>query len=263
MTPLIEHWNGTTWAVSPTPNLTSGQSGNVFDLNTSSSADAWAVGSQAASGNPFNLLTEHWDGKSWTQVPAPLPAGADAAQAEGVADISPTNAWMVGTSNASDSTTGPGWIEHWDGKAWTDTPVAGMPAISDLWAVRGLSATNVWAVGDVLNAGAQAESPLILHYDGTSWTIQSGIPSPAVGSSHLLSVAVTSTGAMAVGQTTISRDAQPLVLLWNGTTWAQLPVPNPGTSAFLSGVGGTSDNYWAVGESDTSTGANPLALHCC
>jgi hypothetical protein len=160
------------------------------------------------------------------------------------------------------SSPGPAWIEHWDGTAWTVATVAGMPADSGLFSVRALSASNVWAVGRTINTAAGTASPLIAHYDGTSWTLQSSIPSPGT-SSRLMSVAVTSTGAMAVGQFTDASGTHPLVLLWNGTTWAQLPAPGPGTDSFLTGVGGTSNNYWAVGESDTSTGVNPLALHCC
>jgi hypothetical protein len=52
------------------------------------------------------------------------------------------------------------------------------------------------------------------------------------------------------------------MLLWNGTTWAKLPTASPGTTDFLNGVGGTSNNYWAVGDSEAQVGT-PLALHCC
>jgi hypothetical protein len=254
--PLIDHWNGTAWAASSSPALPGGEGGAVLDLSTSSATDAWGVGLLLQATNQRGILTEHWDGKAWTQVPAPVPAGdVPGAEATGVADISPTNAWMVGNP-AGITASGPAWIQHWDGKAWTVAPVAGMPAGSQLSAVRALSATNVWAVGTTAN------SPLILHYDGTSWTVQSGIPSPGT-SSELQSVAVTSTGAMAVGQFTDTSGTHPLMLLWNGTTWAQLPAPSPGDSAELSGVGGTSNNYWAVGSYPTSTGSGPLALHCC
>jgi hypothetical protein len=258
--PVIQHWNGTAWTVSATPALPSGDSGALGDLSNSSATDAWAVGALASS-NPLGILSEHWDGKSWTLVPAPSPEAATSVEATGVADISPANAWMVG-SPSSASASGPAWIEHWDGTAWTVAPVAGMPADSRLNAVRALSASNVWAVGATINTATNEDSPLILHYDGTSWTVLSSIPTPGF-SSQLKGVAVTSTGAMAVGRFDDGGGTHPLILLWNGTTWAQLPAASPGTNAFLNGVGGTSNNYWAVGEYETADANNPLALHCC
>jgi hypothetical protein len=264
--PLIEHWNGTAWAVSASPTLHDGDIGVLTDLSTSSAADAWAVGgvffTQQGPTGVQAILTEHWDGKAWTQVPAPTPAGETDTDAAGVADISPTNAWMVGSPQGAGGP-GPAWVEHWDGTAWTAATVAGMPADSQLNAVRALSATNVWAVGTTRNPAAHAESPLILHYDGTSWTVMSSIPSPGTVSA-LEGVAVTSTGAMAVGRFTDASGTQrPLVMLWNGTTWSQLPTPSLGTDANLTGVGGTSNNYWAVGDYGTINADNPLALHCC
>ena len=44
----------------------------------------------------YLTLTEHWNGKTWAQVPSPSPAGADGSFLTGVAATSPINAWAVG-----------------------------------------------------------------------------------------------------------------------------------------------------------------------
>lgn len=59
--PLIERWNGTTWALmSPAP----ASSGNydLFGVSCSNSSDCFAVGSGARSGGLGRTLIEHWVG---------------------------------------------------------------------------------------------------------------------------------------------------------------------------------------------------------
>lgn len=252
--PLIEHWNGSAWSVSPTPTVTNGDA-DLKAVAASSAADAWAVGSvDTRTATSTVSLADHWNGTSWTQVPSPNPGAGTVIN--GVADISPTNAWMVGNFGTGDNTA---LIEHWDGTSWTVATTPSLPVGSSLNAVSALSATNIWA------AGVVGTSTLIEHYDGTSWTV---VPSPSTGSGNtdtLNGVAVTGTGAMAVGT---SQDASGvfhgLALRLDGTTWAQVPIPSPGTNDLIAGVDGTSNNYWAVGLTVDSSGRRlPLALHCC
>jgi hypothetical protein len=80
-----------------------------------SGGSAWAVG-QYLSGSVEAGLAEQWPG-SWQQQPVP-PAGGPTANnvLNGVAVLSPTNAWAVGTSfpwPAYDTL-----IEYWNGAEW-------------------------------------------------------------------------------------------------------------------------------------------------
>ena len=53
-----------------------------------------------------------------------------------------------------------------------------------------------------------------------------------------------------------------LILHWNGTRWAQVSSPNPGTRNDLTAVGATSaKNAWAVGYTDNGGGSSTLVLH--
>jgi hypothetical protein len=75
---LIEHFDGTSWAVVPSPNVgpnSANQSNRLLGLTANSSNDIWAFGSYFAadgSGHQMTLLL-HWDGISWTVASSPSP----------------------------------------------------------------------------------------------------------------------------------------------------------------------------------------------
>ncbi len=75
---LIEHYDGTSWSVIPSPNVgpsSQYQSNRLLGITAVSPNDIWAYGSYfAASGSEFQMtLVLHWDGNSWTIVPSPSP----------------------------------------------------------------------------------------------------------------------------------------------------------------------------------------------
>jgi hypothetical protein len=76
---LIEHWDGTSWKVVPSPNVggpnTQTISNELRGVTAISANDVWAFGDTNAflgSGNITNLVL-HWDGTSWKIVPSPSP----------------------------------------------------------------------------------------------------------------------------------------------------------------------------------------------
>jgi hypothetical protein len=78
-------------------------------------------------------------------VRVPQPAGQQASLA-GVDDLSPDNAWTVGTSGALTL------IEHWNGHRWSIVPspnsATGTPGDSDkLTAISGTGPDDLWAAG--------------------------------------------------------------------------------------------------------------------
>jgi hypothetical protein len=158
---------------------------------------------------------------------------------------SATDAWAVGTSTGSNGDQH-ALIEHWNGTAWTTTPVPKMPS-SILQSVRSASPASVWAVGTVQNASRQDQT-LILHWNGKAWTRQ---PSPDPGHTFdaLFGVrAVSATSAWAVGTFQSGAALRSLVLHWNGTAWKQVTSPSPAINSQLAGVAATSaTSAWAVG----------------
>ena len=65
-TSVIEHWNGTSWTVVPSPNPNPQGNNGLGAVAAVSSANVWAVREQLQ--GPF---TEHWDGTSWSIVATP------------------------------------------------------------------------------------------------------------------------------------------------------------------------------------------------
>ena len=96
-------------------------------------------------------------------------------------------------------------------------------------------------------------------------------PSPGTFNDLQAVQALSPTNAWAVGFyckscTQFGVSDHTLILHWNGTSWAKIPSPNPGTTNDLFGISGDSaTDAWAVGyycpASGCSTGQLPLLLH--
>jgi hypothetical protein len=116
-------------------------------------------------------------GSPWTVTPSPNP-GAATTQVElrGVAAVSPTDAWAVGTADFRSV------IEHFTGTAWSITPNPQPGASDRLNAVAATSATDAWAVG-ASGDGNGGEHGLVEHWNGTAWSV---VPSPVKSSNDVL-----------------------------------------------------------------------------
>ena len=242
------------WQVVPSPGP--GSSSALAAVAATSSTDAWAVGSWL---NPASATTvaliEHWDGSAWSTVPSPAVPGAPSlVSLAGVAALSPTNAWAVG-STVTDSVSQP-LIEHWDGTSWTIIPSAGeRPGLNALTAVAARTATDIWAVGYRQQVSPHRLRTLIEHWNGTTWHV---VRSPNAGKtgSRLFGVAVVSAArAWAVG-TESNSDGSTLAERWNGSSWSVVPTRNRGhRSRSLQAVAAHSARrVFAVGSDASRTG---------
>ncbi|MFI5913323.1 hypothetical protein [Dactylosporangium sp. NPDC051541] len=246
--PLIEHWNGTTWTVTPagTANIM------LRGISADAANDAWAVG-ESFDGRA--LLAEHWNGTAWSGVALPVPADSLRASIQGVTALSPTNAWAVGWY--SNNSLNLPLIEHWDGTAWSVVPnVPRQVSESNfLHAITAVSADDIWAVGEYFQGGS---ATLLLHWNGTAWSVVK----PAqlgTGEGNAFPVAVSAVASddvWATGRRTRTGDdgvtnAEPYAIHWNGTQWTEVATPLPATpsAAFdFTGVAAVSANdVWTVG----------------
>jgi hypothetical protein len=103
---LIEHFDGTSWSVVPSPNMGPNsiyQSNRLFGLAANSPTDIWAFGSYfAASGSGHQMtLLLHWDGTSWKLTPSPNPTRGGFLSDLLFAGVvpSPGNVWIVGAED--------------------------------------------------------------------------------------------------------------------------------------------------------------------
>jgi hypothetical protein len=120
----------------------------------SSPKDIWAIGAfyENDTGGPQAM---HWNGKTWSLVQVPQDEYYSGLTS--IASISPNDAWAVRGGSQGDSD-----MQHWDGKAWTDTgPVLN---VTDGGAVSGESGNNVYEYGT--NAKGQHA---IDRYNGKKW----------------------------------------------------------------------------------------------
>jgi hypothetical protein len=134
--PLAEHWNGTSWAVVPSPNPQTGSL--AVDLATPFPQDGSA---------PLNFLT-------------------------GVAATGPASVWASGyEDNVNQQNFRKPYMLHWNGKAWALVNLPNLGSEGTLLAsVTALSATDVWAAGQT-QEGDGALLTLTEHFNGTSWSV--------------------------------------------------------------------------------------------
>jgi hypothetical protein len=248
------------WTIQSSPSP--GTNDELWGAAVTSVTNAWAVGQDFdQTSQLFEGLILHEDGADWTTQATVT--GTGGVIFRGVKATGSANAWAVGWSHASTPNGTKTFIEHWDGTAWT-TQTSPNPS-SSFNQLFGIAAngSEAWGVGTFQNASLTPRT-LIVHWDGSQWTQQT--------SQNLSSNNNQLTGASATSNSDVwavgfgfngSGNLRTLIEHWNGTTWAIVSSPNPGTSNNLNGVKATSaTNAWAVGEQlDASGNSTPLVLH--
>lgn len=224
--PVIEHWDGTSWASPPAPIV----NGSLHAVAALSSSDVWAVGSRQE-GVSFYTLIEHWDGSSWSVITSPSPGTYDFLSA--ISARSTDDIWAVGSTSYDH-----GLIEHWDGTLWSVVPQAHADG-EMLQGVAAVAAEDAWAVG-FRNAG---NVPLLERWNGARWN-RVRIPTPESAASLYGVAALGPDDAWVVGVS----DPGALIEHWDGSTWTPMrsPLYQPGNA--LVGVAVASPGVvWVVG----------------
>jgi len=257
-TTLALHWNGATWSTVATP-----QPGTnfrqLYGVKAFSPANAWAVGWYYDSSLHGEGLVLHWNGTAWSQVTAPDP-GTSGTSLESVTGTAPNDVWAVGyyTNSGEKGVLGHPLAIHYNGTAWTETPMPESGSGTFLHSVAALSANDVWAVGSKNGYS----TPVAYHWNGTAW---SEIPTaPAGGSGNNILYAVTGTAPnqlWAVGYASSSGQTQPIVQRWNGTAFTNEPIPQQQIGGLLYAAAATptgptvfaAGTRWDINESGSLT----------
>lgn len=166
---LIEHWNGTTWSIVSSPNVSTYE--NILrDLAVVSANDIWAVGQYTNFASyATRAVTMHWNGTAWSIVANPG-VGSGTNTLNGVDAVSASNVWAVGEFHAF-SGGNRALVEHWDGTAWNVVPISVPGAdYAGLEAVDAISANDIWAVGYYEEQNSYTHQALTEHWNGTNWT---------------------------------------------------------------------------------------------
>ncbi len=186
---------------------------------------------------------------------APPPPGLDYLLAD-VSAVSSSDVWTVGGRAGCDPVT-----LHWTSKRWNAVAAPKPPdTCATLTGVAAVASSDVWAVGGAAPVQGIGIQPLIVHWDGSAWSI---VPSPPVATySNLNEVwAESPTDVWAVGheQEQVG-PAQALTEHWDGNQWAVIESPSvPGADlTVLQAVTTVSSNdAWAVGWSFTLSDPSP------
>jgi len=234
-----------TWEVLRSPNSTPFDN-VLWGADAFSSSRAWAVGYADTGTLPTRRpIIERWNGRKWTLVTIPLPAGG--GELRDVDATSASIAWAVGFANTdigSDTLT-----QQWSGSGWTIVPSPNRSAQNYLLAVKAFGASDVWAVGSNNIPNSLNFETLVLRWDGVSWEI---VPSsnPDPFENHLLAMdGVASDDLWAVGYTQGGQDAVrvPLAMHWDGSAWTSTPIPAERDASLEGVVALAPDDVWAVG----------------
>ena len=268
---LVEHWDGNSWTIVPSPNAQfQGNETTPNRLNSvacNSSADCWAIGYSETT--LYSTLIEHWDGTSWTIVSSPNPSSVQ-NQLDAITCNSSSDCWAVGdyktgTNNRITQTL----VERWNGSTWSVVPSANTSTttFNKLISVTCTTSSDCWAVGYAF--GGAADQTLAEHWNGSAWSIvgspdmSSSLDDIMIGIDCSSSTNCWAAGYYDSGNTDVNGDPiyQTLLEQWNGTAWSIVSSPNTAASDtnYLLDVTCTSTSQcWAVGYAYGSTSETAL-----
>jgi hypothetical protein len=265
---FIEHFNGTAWKIVPSPNPAGDYQAELFGVSAASAKDVWAVGVSNDGNLPSRILIQHWNGSAWKIVAVPSP-DTQLNELRGVAALSANDVWAVGfhagalaESNIDTLTL------HWDGVSWTEVPSPNVLGVANqLFGVAAISTDDVWAVG---YAGG---TPLALHWNGNTWSLDRLPVGAGLSSDWFNAVSAAASNdvwAVGIGKGFFTNQRFATIRHWDGSRWTEklchaLSSSNPppdyeggGPDTYLSGVAAAaSDDVWAVGV----RGSGPMILH--
>ena len=235
---VIERWDGSRWTVQKAK-LVAGMSGEhgLDAVSCISPRACTAVGSAGLGAAP---LVERFDGTRWTRQSDVAGSttggelGAVACRTAAVC-VAVGGTFVGGVLNTS--TTGRTLAERWTGNAWTLQQAAvTTSAAGTLYSVSCTSASACTAVGE-FETDAGAVDPVGERWNGRGWSLEVPPDPPQVGSAppsdgaELRSVScIGNTFCMAVGNRMFGgyADDNAFAEVWDGASWALLPVPQPG-----------------------------------
>jgi hypothetical protein len=233
--PLIEHWDGTSWTVVPSPYRNEAELSGVAAIAAN---DVWAVGSR--SGGAFGSLILHWDGQRWSLVDDGH--AADLTALRDVVVNGPKDVWAGGSASGPNGTIVP-FAEHWDGTSWTGYPASSNTEYAEFNAIAAGPDGGLW--------GAGWQSPGLGSYQMTKRLDANGwhaLPMPDYPANNTL-YGMASVGPVAwtVGYGSTSGPT-PLIERSAGNGWVVEPNPAQGM-AILYSITAVGRKLWTVGDS--------------
>jgi hypothetical protein len=196
-------------------------------VDATSASNAWAVGfTNSSNGN--NTLIERWNGSSWNISPSPNASGSAQNHLLAVKSFPSGETWAVGSHNVPGSLAFSTLTERWNGSSWSIVPSPDTASFENhLMDVDGVAANDLWAVGHTRNGDYSVAAPLILHWNGSAWSV---VPSPTGNDATLEGVVALATNDVWAVGSVFSIELLwhvPFVVHWDGSAWTRVNVPSP------------------------------------
>lgn len=249
---LAETWNGSSWAIVPTPSPSDpGGGAELNAVSCTSSSDCMAVGQaeifQAHGGALIpHPLAEMWNGTRWTLVPTPKFVHTG-AKLNGVsctpgAGGGPARCMAVGSEGGPKHPAQFTLAESWNGSSWkfVGTPMPLTPGGTALNAVSCADTAGCMAVGYYGYGGLGTSVSLAEMWNGKKWR-RLVTPTPDSSATFSGVACPAATDCEAVGthaESSPTLGAGTFAASWAGHGWKTQPSPNPGAAggAGLAGV---------------------------
>jgi hypothetical protein len=230
-TPVAESWNGVRWVPATPPTVQGSLYSLLGRVSCVSATRCFATGFyETATGG--SVLLESWNGKAWTRLHPPVPAGSKGQILTGVSCAPAGSCVAVGVA-AGSQPGNTGFSELWNGKTWRvagipwprgtgNSFLAGVSCTSATWCVAtGYTGFTVNDTGDTGRAAA-------VSWNGKAWRV-TGVPAPAAGSASLFNAVscLSAADCVAAGQEGPFNTTQGngLTGFWNGKGWKLVAAP--------------------------------------
>jgi len=227
---LTEVWDGSTWSIVPSPNV----SGSIYDylqaVSCTSTTFCMAVGYEVPGGKIVTLV-ETFDGGSWSIVPSPNEPGAAHDYLHGVSCQSAGECTLVGAYINTRLDLDGTLVETWNGGFLSIRPSPnGSAYLNDLAEVSCSSRSFCAAVGNQTAGHDEFEKTLAETTKTADWSVEpSGDPSTFAN--ELDGVSCTSAElCRAVGWFFDGTATRPLVEEWDGIAWLVKASPDFGAT---------------------------------
>lgn len=266
-------WDGTDWELLLSPAYSGGS--GFFGLGKAGQ-QVWGVGYKHSQLPPPAALSfpmaARFDGINWDVVFVPPLAETGGRSTNNLYDIEgagENDAWAVGSAQeVGTGGFGPAaMMARWDGSDWSQYdlfPILQSIYFSSLQSIDVISGDDAWAAGYDYDNARQQTIPLIVHWDGSSW---SNVPVPTFDHTAELR-AITARAAddiYAAGtQTDANGFPHALILHYDGSGWSVIPeteLTDFGT--WFRAMTTVDGEVWAAGQSNNlSAGITQRQVDC-
>lgn len=246
---------------------------NVDALNQ---VDAWAVGEASVVVGQTIPVAMHWDGTEWSQVATPIPSpgpGIVNCGLDAVKMIASNDVWAGGWQYKQDAAGYVGahlFVIHWDGSQWTEvsTPMPGTQGLQGgsgefIHGIDAAGPTDVWFVGEWVEALQGTRPALALHWNGSNFTRYVPPLMHVNGDSLEAVVVIAPDDVWAVGGPKLSGSGpNAYIVHWDGSSWNLETTSTPGMFSRLRDVKAlSSGDLWACGETFVNNTYRSWFLH--